>query len=175
MSGQAYLTRLNAGRWGDVVVALVVLTLTVFFTGRGRSGDNAILFQLGPNDASYLSGFAPYYEITDGVSASRWTSYEASIELPVSVEGGPLEISYRFWRVFPETAISEVYLDDQLIDTFESRGGQTRLRHVTLAAVSESPVSIHFKVDSHERQNLGLGDGVRGKVEADHPRALVRP
>ena len=58
--------------------------------------------------------------------------------------------------MFPETAISEVYLDEQLIDTFESRGGQTRLRHVTLAAVSESPVSIHFKVDSHERQNLGL-------------------
>jgi len=156
VSGQAYLTRLNAGRWGDVVVTLVVLTLTVFLTGRGRSGENAILFQLGPNDASYISGFAPHYEITDGVSASRWTSYEASIELPVSVEGGPLEISYRFWRVFPETALSEVYLDDQLIDRFESRGGQTRLRHVTLAAVSESPVSIHFKVDSHERQNLGL-------------------
>ena len=156
MSGQAYLTRLNAGRWGDVVVALVVLTLTVFLTGRGRSGENTILFQLGPNDASYISGFALHYEVTDGVSASRWTSYDASIDLPVSIEGGPLELSYRFWRVFPETAISEVYLDEQLIDTFESRGGQTRLRHVTLAAVSESPVSIHFKVDSHERQNLGL-------------------
>ena len=71
-------------------------------------------FSARPERRVLHSGFAPHYEITDGVSASRWTSYDASIELPVSVEGGPLDLSYRFWRVFPETAISEVYLDEQL-------------------------------------------------------------
>jgi hypothetical protein len=146
----------GAGRWSDVLVAALVLASTAVLVGRGRGGESRVVFQLGPNDSAYLSGFAPKYEVADAAVATRWTSYDASIELPLSVEGGPVEVSYRFWRVFSETAVAEVYLNGRMIDTFESRGGQARLRRVKLDAVSETPVSLRFRVDSHERRNLGL-------------------
>ena len=168
----------NRLRLRDAVILLALFVITLLAISRGARQGGSILFNLGPNDASYISGFAPSYEITDSVLATRWTTYDASIELPLIIEGGPVELSYRFWRVFPETAVVEVYLAQRLVDRFTCRGGQERLRRVSLAAVSETPVSIRFRVDSHERQNLGLNldwvgldVGPQGKIK---PRGRAR-
>ena len=141
-------------RWDLAVVAILFLA-TFLFLQRGTTGEATIFFQFGPNDYSYLSGFEPHYEVADGV-ATRWTTYNARVDLPLVLEGGPIKLSYRFTRVFPETAEVEVSLDGHTVDRFTCRGGEILTRQVRLPAVSPAPVSIAFLTDSHERRNLGL-------------------
>jgi hypothetical protein len=148
-------TSRSAGRrWEPAVV--VSLFLAAFLgTSLGVRGERVVALQLGPNDHAYLTGFVPHYEIEDGTGV-HWTTYDATIELPLSIEGGPVEISYRYSRVFAETAETEVALDGHTIDRFSSRGGAVDTRSVRIPAVSSTPLSIRFLVDSHERRNLGL-------------------
>ena len=141
-------------RW-DLAVVVVSFLATFLILQRGTTGEATIIFQLGPNDHSYLSGFDPHYEVADGV-ATRWTSYDARVDLPLVIEGGPIELSYRFSRVFAETAEVEVSLDEITVDRFTCRGGEVLTRQVRLPAVSPTPVSIAFLANSHERRNLGL-------------------
>ena len=61
---------------------------------------------LGPGDAPYVSGFAPEYEIYDRL-ATHWTRYNAGVALPLSATV-PVSVSYRFARVYGETAQVDV-------------------------------------------------------------------
>lgn len=124
-------------------------------TSRGFHGPRSFFLQLGPNDHRYLTGFLPHYEVANEI-ATRWTTYDARINLPFTIEGGPVTIAYRFSRVFGETAEVELYLADVLADRFSRRGGEVVTREARLAAVSRTPLTLSFDIDSHERQNLGL-------------------
>ena len=134
---------------------LLVLFWVAFVSTSGTRRGGEVIFNLGPNDFTYISGFVPFYEIADGI-AIRWTTYDAAIDLPLTLQGGPIEIAYRFSRVYPETAVVEVYLADNMVDRFTCRGGKVETRRIDLAAVEPSPLSLRFAIDSHERKNRGL-------------------
>ena len=134
-----------------LAVALPALWLALFGVGAPAT----VLFNLGPNDADYIAGFEPHYEI-DGPIATRWTTYAAQADLPLTLRGGPASLSYRFSRVLPETAVVDVMLAGRLVDRFTCRGGAWIIRTVDLAAVPPTPLSIALRVDSHDRRNLGL-------------------
>jgi hypothetical protein len=121
----------------------------------GVPGPVTVLFNLGPNDADHISGFEPHYEI-EGPVATRWTTYRAEVDLPLTLRGGPADVSYRFSRVLPETAVVEVLLDSRLIDRFTCRGGVWSTRTAHLAALPPTPLHIEMRIDSHDRRNLGL-------------------
>jgi len=128
-----------------------------------------ILLNLGPGDGPYVAGFAPAYEIQDKV-ATHWTSYDASVALPLTVRGGPAELRFRFARVLPETAVVDVLLDGRIVDHFSCRGGIFEERRVALGALAETPLRLSFRVDSHDRKGLGLKldwirlDGARSRL-----------
>jgi hypothetical protein len=130
----------------------------------GGRGPAEAALKLGPNAGAYLGGFLPSYEIA-GLSATWWTTYRAAVELPLTLQGGPLELSYRFARVLPETAVVDVFLGERLVDHFTCRGGRYETRTVRLAGVPATPARLAFQVDSHDRRNLGLRmDWVRFRV-----------
>lgn len=139
----------------DAVLLLLVAAPALIPALAGAPPPGTVLFNLGPNDADYISGFEPHYEI-DGPVATRWTTYRAQVDLPLTVRGGPAELSYRFSRVLPETAVVEVRLDGALVDRFTCRGGAWATRTAHLAALRPTPVRVELLIDSHDRRNLGL-------------------
>jgi hypothetical protein len=145
------LTEPRPRAWG-LLLALLVLLLPLGAVLRGARGPLSLVLNLGPGDSPYVSGFAPAYEIDDKVG-THWTTYEAAVSLPVTVTGGPVEAAYRFARVLPQTALVEVSAGGQPVDRFECRGGVVQER---AAALPGGPVHLAFRVDSHDRKNLGL-------------------
>jgi hypothetical protein len=145
---------LRARRARELVAASILFGASFFAAGIPVR-DAVVTLQLGPNDHRYLQGFASHYEIADGI-ATRWTTYHARVDLPLVLEGGPSEISYRFSRVFPETAEASLSLGGATVDRFSARGGAVETRSVSLPPVPATPISLGFEVDSHERRNMGL-------------------
>jgi hypothetical protein len=150
----------NAGRYSATLVthwlaaaALVLAPLVAALVG--ASGPRTVTLNLGPGDAPYLSGFAPQYEIDDKVG-THWTTYHAAVTLPLEVRGGPVELSYRFARVFGETAQVEVSFAGRVVDRFQGRGGAVLERKVPLGGLPVTPAMIGIESDSHERQDRGL-------------------
>jgi hypothetical protein len=150
--------------WAGNVFTVVALAAVPVAAARiGAPGPRDATLKLGPNSGGYLTGFAAY-EI-EGLLASRWSSYQAQVALPLEVRGGPLEVSYRFARVLPQTAVVDVALAGRPIDRFECRGGVWAVRRATLAAVPPTRATLAFAIDSHDRRNLGLRlDWVRLRV-----------
>jgi hypothetical protein len=142
-------------RAADLLAIVVVAGLPVGVAKVGAPGPIAATLKLGPNSGGYLTGFAPTYEI-EGLFASRWTGYHAQIDLPLEVRRGPVEVSYRFARVLPQTAMVDVALAGQPLDHFTCRGGVYEVRRVRLGGLPPTPVALTFAVDSHDRRNLGL-------------------
>src|SRR5688572_11681520 len=89
-------------RDGALLVALAAPA--VVLAVRGVPAPVTVLFNLGPNDADHIQGFEPHYEIA-GPVATRWTTYQPEVNLPLRLGGGPADLSYRFSRVLPETAV----------------------------------------------------------------------
>ena len=132
----------------------IFLFLPLVAAWMGSSGPLTIDFNLGPGDAPYLEGFLPAYEIDEKL-ATHWTTYDATIALPLRVEGGPVDVDYRYARVFGETAEIEVDVSGVLIDKFARRGGAFEERRGSVAAL-DGPLSFTVRCDSHERQNMGI-------------------
>jgi hypothetical protein len=138
----------------DARLVLLVLAVPLAAAWWGARGPFEITLNLGPGDGPYVSGFTSSYEIDDRV-ATHWTSYDAAVALPLTVSGSGA-LSYRFARVFPETAVVEVKFAGDLVDRFECRGGRFLERTVPVGPRGRAPVAVAFHADSHERQNLGL-------------------
>ena len=136
---------LRAGGTESFLLAFVV-ALPLAAAWWGARGPFAVILNLGPGDAPYLAGFTSSYEIDDRV-ATHWTTYDAAVALPLTVSGGPMTLSYRFARVFPETAVVEVLFDGTVVDRFECRGGRFLERAVPLGARGPTPVAVAFHTD----------------------------
>jgi hypothetical protein len=135
--------------------AIMVLAVAGLFIGHWRvPGPRVAALNIGPNDAAYLRGFTPRYEIEDGVGV-HWTTYDASVELPLVVRG-PFELSYRFQRILPQTAQVRVSVNDAVVDRFECRGGRVLVRAAPIRSDGLTPLRIRFETDSHDRRNLGI-------------------
>jgi hypothetical protein len=139
----------------DGLLLLALAAPAVALAAAGVPAPVTVLFNLGPNDADHIQGFEPHYEIA-GPVATRWTTYQAEVDLPLALRGGPADLSYRFSRVLPETAVVDVRLNGSTIDRFTCRGGAWVTRTVRLAALPPTPLRIDLVVDSHDRRNLGL-------------------
>src|SRR5688500_18018072 len=87
--------------WGAVLALPLAAALAGSRTGR------PVVLNLGPGDGPYIAGFAPDYEIDHKV-ATHWTTYHAEIVLPLTIDGGPAALSYRYARMYGETAQVEV-------------------------------------------------------------------
>jgi hypothetical protein len=132
----------------------------------GARGPQRVELGLGPGDAPYVSGFAPMYEIDDRVG-THWTRYNAGVALPLTVSGAPAGVSYRYARVFGETAQVEVRdATGRTLDRFPARGGLWLEREAPVAA-SPGALELSILSDSHERQDRGLKlDWVRFELPA---------
>lgn len=142
------------GPAASLLGGLAVLAAAWLVTGRPLR-DIAATFELGPNDHRFLSGFEQHYEVEDGVG-TRWTSHDATLDLPLLVEGGPVEIELRGARVFPQTAQVEVELAGTTVDRFTARGGVFVTRSVRLPALPPTPVSLRLEVQADEGRGLGM-------------------
>ena len=105
---------MKAAGWAPAAAVALLPALAALL---GSSGPHTVTLDLGPGDAPYVSGFAPEYEIDEGV-ATHWTTYTAAVALPLSVRGAPVPVSYRFARVFGETAQVEVGAGPLILDRF---------------------------------------------------------
>lgn len=139
----------------EVGLAAAVAALPLSLAALGVAGPSTVLFNLGPNDAGHISGFDRDYEI-GGPVATRWTTYRAQVDLPLTLRGGPAVLSYRFSRVLPETAVVDVLLGGRWVDRFTCRGGTWITRTVPLAELPPTPLHVELRIDSHDRRNLGL-------------------
>lgn len=135
-----------------VIAALAAAPALAALVG-SRQG-RPLELNLGPGDGPYLSGFAAKYEIDEKV-ATQWTSYEAAVRLPLTLEGGG-ELSFRYARVLPETAQVEVRFAGKSVDRFSRRGGIFETRSAPVGGAGAQPVAVEFRIDSHDRQRLGL-------------------
>lgn len=140
---------------GDLAATLLLAGLAWVPASLGAPGPRTVKVDLGPNDGDYIRGFAPLYEIEPGLAA-RWSSHDASLVVPLEISGGPAELSFRYSRVLPQTADVEVLLGGHTIDRFFCRGGGFSVRRVRLGALGPTPLTVAFRVDSHDRRNLGL-------------------
>lgn len=139
-------------RWLGLVTAVALLPLAAALAG--ARGPLRVALDLGPGDSPYVAGFAPEYEIDDRV-ATHWTSYDARVDLPLSVQGAPARASYRYARVFGETAQVEVRdAAGRTLDRFSARGGTWTVRPAPVSVWG--PLSLAIASDSHERQDRGL-------------------
>ena len=144
-------------RWtaGEALAAAALVLLPLAAARLGASGPAAVTLGLGPGDGPYLAGFAPEYEIDDKV-ATHWTTYHAAVTLPIEVRGGPVDLSYRFARVFGETAQVEVSFAGRVVDRFACRGGAVLERKAALGVMPPTGVAVGIEADSHERKDRGL-------------------
>ena len=153
-------------------LAGIFLLLPLVAAWMGSSGPHIIDFNLGPGDAPYLEGFLPGYEIDEKL-ATHWTSYDATIALPLRVQGGPVDVDYRYARVFGETAEIEVDVSGIPVDDFTRRGGVFEERRGSVA-VLDGPLSFAVRCDSHERKNMGIKlDWVRFELSEHSSVRLV--
>ena len=143
------------GRGRDAALLAAVIALPLAAALAGSRGGHPVTLNFGPGDAPYVAGFAPEYEIDDKVG-THWSTYHATVDLPVTVEAGEAALAYRFARVFPETAVVEVSLAGRTVDRFESRGGVFQERRAALGALPSTPLTVRIDADSHERRDRGL-------------------
>lgn len=144
-----------AGRGRDAALLAAVIALPLAAALAGSRGGHPVMLDFGPGDAPYVAGFAPEYEIDDKVG-THWSTYHATVDLPVTVEAGEAALAYRFARVFPETAVVDVSLAGRTVDRFESRGGVFQERRAPLGALPPTPLTVRIDADSHERRDRGL-------------------
>jgi hypothetical protein len=162
-------------RWRSLAIdaALAVIAFAIpFISGFLGARGGAALVKMGPNTGFYLSGFAPLYEI-EGLLATRWTSYHATVTLPLRVRGDRAEVAYRFARILPETAAVDVSLAGHAVDRFTCRGGAFQVRQASTGIDGAAPAQLGFDIDSHDRRDLGLKlDWVR-IAASDHGRLAL--
>src|SRR6185295_320502 len=129
--------RAAARRALAALLALVAAPVAAAFVG--STTGRAVLLNLGPGDSPYIEGFSPRYEIDEKV-ATHWTSYDASLRLPLLLDGGAM-LSYRYARVLPETAQVQVEFQGRLADRFACRGGVFETRQVAVGSQG-APVRV---------------------------------
>ena len=132
-------------------------------------------FNYGPGDHAYLEGYEPRWEIDPDGTATHWSTYESNVRLPLRFDGSRFELTYRFSRVYGETAQVELRVNGVPADRFSARGGAYLERSVVIpgSVLSAQTLDLELAVDSHERQNRGLRmDWFRLRAEDRRGRAV---
>lgn len=77
-----------------------------------------IFLDFGPNDSRYVRGFREDFEI-DEPTLIHWSKDRAAVTLPFYLRS-PYEVTLRFKRHVEKPAEIRLFLDGQLIDTFDA-------------------------------------------------------
>ena len=159
-----------------MVAALLIAGLGAFAPVLGGWLEPSVYFNFGPGDEDYLEGYESRWEIDPDGLATHWNSYQSRVRLPLRLQGGRFGLTYRFSRVYGETAQVELRVNGVLADRFSVRGGAYHERSVVIpgSVLSSQPLELQFLADSHERKNRGLRmDWLR--LEAQDRRGRVVP
>ncbi len=137
----------------DLLLALVLGAPVLIAAVLGAPGPMRVHFNLGPGDAPYLTGFFPEYEIYDRVAA-QWSKRSATVALPLSVQGGPIDLTYRLARHLAEPGEAEISLGGQPVDRFPLRRGFEE-RRTTLGALPETPIRWGLAIEAPDTDPRG--------------------
>lgn len=135
-----------------------------------------VYFNFGPGDHEYLEGFEPRWEIDPDGLATHWSSYQSAVRLPLRLKGGRWDLTYRFSRVYGQTAQIDLRVNGVPADQFAVRGGAyyERSAEIPGSVLESRPFEMSLRADSHERANRGLRmDWLR--LEAQDSRGRVVP
>jgi hypothetical protein len=137
----------------DILLAAALAAPPALAALLGASGPLRVHFNLGPGDAPYLSGFLPEYEVFDRV-ATQWSKRSAAINLPLTVEGGPVDVAYRLARPLPDPGEAEVTLNGRPVDHFSLQRGFDE-RRASLGALPRTPIRFGFRVEAGDADPPG--------------------
>lgn len=137
--------------WPAIFLAGIPLAAGSF----GARGPFSVVLNLGPHDSPFVSGFTPDYEV-EGTSRVHWSTKNASVRLPLVVDGGPLTVTYRFARPLPGRAEVDGFLAGQLFDHFTFPGGRFRERRGTIPRHLRAKLDLSFRVNAEDPEGLGL-------------------
>ena len=135
--------------WTLCVAALALTALASFGTSARR-----VTLNLGPGDRPFVHGFEPNSEVKDKVGW-HWTTYAATIDLPLQTPQSEVAVTLRFARVFGEEALVNVRVAGVPAEPFRARGGDVKTTALPAIRVS-GQMAVSIDVDSHERRNMGL-------------------
>jgi hypothetical protein len=153
------------------LVAVLLLPLAAAL--RGARGPREVHLNCGPGDGPYTSGFTSPrpesfdpYEIQDQV-ATHWTTHDARIELPLTVDAPAAGVALRFARHLADRGHLEVRLGGQPAARFEILKGYQDYE-TTRALSGPTPLVLDLHTDAQDDRGLGVSlDWVR----LDLPRA----
>jgi hypothetical protein len=163
----------------DLLAVVFLAGAPLFAASLGTGRTSAVTLHMGPGDSPYVSGALQEYEIAQGATA-QWTVPDATIDLPLTVSGGPLTLAYQYSRPVPEEGDATVSFAGAVVDRFTPRKGADE-RRAALGALPPTPFVVRFQVASPEPQRYGLRLGwVRLEMGAGshvrlRGRALFRP
>ena len=158
---------------------LAAAALAISTAASFESGARRVELNLGPGDGPFVRGFQRDNDVENKVGW-HWTSYNASIDLPLLAVNTEVQATLRYARVFGEEAVAEVRIGGVEAGSFRARGGEVRSTTLRAAGV-EGPLVVGITVDSHERRNMGLRidrivlDASSGGPFRLRPEAAIRP
>jgi hypothetical protein len=153
--------------WLGLLLVLLVGALPLPAVLRGAEGPLVLDLNLGPGDGPYVSNFRAGYEIDDGV-AMQWTTRASAISLPLTVEGGPVTLAYRFGPPPLDAGRPQVgiELDGSPVERFLLTERAFQERRVRFASLQATPLEIQIHVAHQGPRDLGLRlDWLRIEVE----------
>jgi hypothetical protein len=170
---------LAGGLRRDLLAAALLAGVPLLAASLGTGRTSSVTLHMGPGDSPYVAGALREYEIVQGASA-QWTAPDATVELPLTVSGGPLALVYRYSRPPVLQGLATVSFAGAVVDRFTARQGAEE-RRVALGALPPTPFVARFQVVSADPRLLGLrlgwvrlemGAGSRVRLRGS---ALVRP
>ena len=168
--------RVGLGLVRVALLAAAVATLPAAAALLGSRGPLVLHLNLGPGDARYLSGFAPQYEIDDGL-ARRWTRGRAVVRLPLVVENGPQAVAFRFGpppMSREQAADVRVSVGGVEVERFTLPGGGMQEHRSPVSLTGRVPLSLGFDVKWAGTEDLGLWmDWIDFEVAPGHRVALT--
>lgn len=142
----------RAERPVGIILALIGCAVTAVAAFGGRTSHAR--FNFGPGDSPFVRGFAAETDVEDKVGW-HWTTYDASISLPLVARDAEVTLNLRYARMFAEEAVVEPALAGAPLESFRARGGQIKETELRARRFS-GPLDLRLRADSHERRNMGL-------------------
>lgn len=125
---------------------------------RGARGPLTFRLNLGPGDSRFVSGFAPQYEV-DNREGRHWSRGQATVHLPLVVQGGPSVVRLRFGpppMSRSESAEVRLALGGVTVDRFVVPGGGMQEHQAGVGLRGHLPLNLGIEVAWPGTDSLGL-------------------
>ncbi len=140
----------------DLALAVALALPLLFVALVGTRGPAVATLNLGPNDAAYVRGFKPELEL-DSERAVHWSRHEASIDLPLWVQGDTIELALRLERAVAGDGRVRVFVGRRLVDAFVCRSSDgIRVRRIAFSSSERTRLRVALSTDGPDLRDLGL-------------------